>query len=60
MPLVTAFIDGMRDAFGKDAIDAQIRLGMAGHKTFWARENGIDVGSLPRDNNNRGCHENFR
>ena len=50
---VTAFIDGMREAFGKDAIDAQIRLGIAGHGTFWASENGIEIGSRPRDNNNR-------
>ena len=49
MPLVTAFIDEMREAFGKGAIDAQIRLGMDGHGTFWARENGIEVGSMPRN-----------
>ena len=54
MPVVAAFIDDLREAFGRDAIDAQIRLGMAGHGTFWASENGIEVGSRPRNNNNRG------
>ena len=48
MPGVAEFVDAMRAAFGKDEIDAQIRLGMAGHGTFWARENGIEVGSRPR------------
>ena len=45
MPLVTGFLDEMREAFGKEPIDAQIRAGMAGNGGFWASENGIEVGS---------------
>lgn len=45
MPEVTKFIDAMRDAFGKEMIDAQVRKGMRGEPTFWARENGIEIGT---------------
>ena len=44
MPEVTAFIDSMREAFGRDEIDAQIRKGMKGGDEFFARENGITYG----------------
>jgi len=47
MPLVTAFIDECRDAFGKDVINQAIKAGMDGQETFWARENGIEVGTRP-------------
>lgn len=45
MPIVTAFIDECREAFGKDAINQAIKAGMDGQETFWARENGIEVGT---------------
>ncbi len=45
MPIVTAWIDDLRAAFGEEAINRQIRAGMNGQKTFWARENGIEVGT---------------
>lgn len=46
MPGVTAFIDDMRLHFGAADIDAQIRAGIRdGLPTFWARENGIEVGT---------------
>lgn len=45
MPLVTAFIDDMRAAFGADEINTQIRAGLRGEPTFHASENGIEVGT---------------
>ena len=45
MPLVTAFVDDMRAAFGKDVIDAQIRKAIVeGLPTFFASEGGRTVG----------------
>ncbi|HVL76316.1 MAG TPA: hypothetical protein VM406_09885 [Noviherbaspirillum sp.] len=38
MPETAAFLDALRDAFGKDAIDAQVRAAFAGAPTFWAME----------------------
>lgn len=46
MPLVTAWIDSLRDAFGKEAIDQAIRQGMK-EGTFWAIENGKVIGRPP-------------
>lgn len=45
MPHVTVFIDSLRAAFGTEMIDKQIRRGMRGEPTFWASENGIEVGT---------------
>lgn len=45
MPEVTAFIDSMREAFGKDHIDYQIRRGMRGEPVFFAQENGRQIGT---------------
>jgi hypothetical protein len=45
MPNVAAFVDGLRSAFGKDSIDGQIRKGMAGEPTFYAYENGHEIGT---------------
>jgi hypothetical protein len=45
MPLVTAFIDECREVFGAAAVHAAIKAGMDGQETFWARENGIEVGT---------------
>lgn len=47
MPLVAAFVDRMREAFGREDVDRQILRGIAGSNTFWATENGIEVGSRP-------------
>ena len=47
MPQVAAFVDAMRAAFGKGAIDAQIRRGMQGEPVFYAQENGREVGTMP-------------
>lgn len=49
MPTVARWIDELREAFGKEQIDAQIRAGMDGKRTFWARENGIEIGTKGRD-----------
>jgi hypothetical protein len=45
MPTVAAWIDQLRDAFGKESIDAQIRAGMRGKPVFFAQENGQTVGT---------------
>ena len=45
MPIVTAFIDECREAFGKDVVNQAIKAGIDGQETFWARENGIEVGT---------------
>lgn len=47
MPTVTAWIDGLRDVFGREDIDAVIRSGVRGVPGFYARENGIEVGTAP-------------
>ena len=47
MPETTAFIDQMREAFGAEMINAAIRAGIDGVGTFWAKENGHEVGSRP-------------
>lgn len=47
MPAVTAFIDDLRAAFGKEMIDGQIRKGIAGQPVFYAEENGHVVGTRP-------------
>lgn len=43
MPKVTAFIDALRDAFGAEYIDRQIRNGMR-DGSFRASENGHSIG----------------
>lgn len=45
MPAVAAWIDGLRDAFGADEINAFIKSGMAGVPVFFASENGRQVGT---------------
>lgn len=44
MPIVTAFIDDFRAEFGEPVVMA-IKAGMNGQRTFWARENGNEVGT---------------
>lgn len=45
MPTVAGWIDALRAAFGAEMIDAAIRAGIAGQKTFHAIENGHEVGT---------------
>lgn len=45
MPETYAFIEACREAFGKDAVNPMIKLGMEGAQTFHAIENGIEVGT---------------
>ena len=49
MPVVSQWIDDLREAFGKEIIDLQIRRGLKGEGVFYAKENGIEVGSKPRE-----------
>jgi hypothetical protein len=45
MPTVAAWIDQLRDAFGSDVIHNAIRAGQAGEPTFYASENGHELGT---------------
>lgn len=45
MPTVAGWIDGLRAAFGAEMIDAAIRAGIDGQPTFYAAENGIEIGT---------------
>ena len=45
MPETTAFIDAMRDAFGPENINRSIKAGIEGQPTFYARENGQEIGT---------------
>ena len=45
MPGVAAFIEQMVEMFGKEAIHSQIRKGLTGEPTFWASENGHEIGT---------------
>lgn len=45
MPATAAFIDDLRDAFGAEDINPSIKGGMAGVPTFYARENGHEIGT---------------
>jgi hypothetical protein len=48
MPGVTAFIDDLRAAFGREYIDGMVRAGMKGAPVFWAAEGGHELGTKPR------------
>lgn len=45
MPRVAAFIDALREAYGAATIDRSIRAGIDGQPTFWACENGQEIGT---------------
>lgn len=45
MPATAAFVDAMREAFGKEMVECQIRRGIKGEPTFFAQENGHQVGT---------------
>lgn len=42
MPQTAAWIDELREAFGREAIDRIVRAGMQGKGCFWAQEEGPD------------------
>jgi hypothetical protein len=44
MPIVSAFVDACRDAFGVAEVNASIRSSLAGSDTFYASENGHTIG----------------
>jgi hypothetical protein len=48
MPTVAAWIDDLRQAFGKDYIDSIIKAGVNGEPVFSATENGHSVGTPVR------------
>lgn len=45
MPEIAAFVADMKSAFGEPEIDEAIRRGRAGEPTFFACENGHNVGT---------------
>jgi hypothetical protein len=45
MPEIAAFVAEMKSAFGEREIDEAIRRGKAGEPTFYASENGHEVGT---------------
>lgn len=45
MPQTAAFIDALREAFGVEHINQQIRKGLSGEPTFYACENGHELGT---------------
>lgn len=46
MPMTAAFIDSLREVFGREGIDRSIRRGMKGEADwFHAREAGHEVGA---------------
>lgn len=53
MPVVAAFIDSLRAAFGREVIDQAIRQGIR-DGTFCARENGHVVGCAARSDRKGG------
>ena len=53
MPTVAAFLDDLRAIFGKEMIDKQIRQGLNGQPTFWAKEGGHILGT--RDTTSSSC-----
>lgn len=44
MPLVFDFVSAAREAFGVDVSKA-VQAGMDGQPTFYAKENGVEVGA---------------
>ena len=47
MPETAAFIDAIRSVFGKEMVNDAIRAGIGGAGTFYASENGTEIGSRP-------------
>ncbi|MCB4349361.1 hypothetical protein LA345_36740 (plasmid) [Burkholderia vietnamiensis] len=45
MPQIAAFVESLADAFGREYIEDLVRRGQQGEPTFFASENGIEVGT---------------
>lgn len=45
MPQTAAWIDACREAFGTEMVNEQIQLGRQGAQTFYASENGYEIGT---------------
>jgi hypothetical protein len=47
MPLVTEFLDALRENgfFHRQQINESIKAGIDGQPVFWAKENGLEVGT---------------
>jgi len=45
MPHTAAWIDALRVAFGATQVDSAIRAGIDGQPTFYASENGQEIGT---------------
>ncbi len=45
MPLITAWLDDLRSAFGAETVNTAIKGGIAGRPTFYAEEAGVAVGT---------------
>ena len=45
MPVCAQLVDDLAIVFGKELIHGQVRRGIAGEPTFWARENGHEIGT---------------
>lgn len=45
MPDTAKFIDSLREVFGSEGINQNIKGGMNGVPTFWAQENGHEIGT---------------
>lgn len=52
MPTVAGFIDDLREGLGRELVDQAIRSGIR-DGTFYAAENGHEVGSPVRDEPDR-------
>lgn len=53
MPGVASVVDELRQAFGVESINAQIKKAIAGERTFYACENGHEIGT-PLEGMSRG------
>jgi hypothetical protein len=49
MPEVARFVDTLRDAFGREAVDPSLSLGLGGEPMFFAAEAGRRVGTAHAD-----------
>nr|WP_080423779.1 hypothetical protein [Burkholderia ubonensis] len=59
MPEIAAFVDSLAEAFGRDYIEDIVRRGQRGEPTFYASENGVEVGTRsPRPATVWLCTEN--
>ncbi len=59
MPETAAWIDTLRDTFGSESIEDAIRRGIAGEPTFYAIEQGREIGTRSSDNANTWRLEGF-